>query len=174
MHSSWGVRFIRLHIISVGKHAPSWIAAGFTEYARRFPPNFALHLTEVASVKRAKNYDIARIKQQEGSALLGAVLQQSPQQRQQQSSLVVALDERGALWDTQELAVQLQRWSDNWQSVSFLIGGADGLSSECLQRASVKWSLSKLTFPHYLVRLFVAEQLYRAWSVLQHRPYHRE
>lgn len=141
------------------------------EYAKRLPAHFAtLNLIEVTPQKRTNNCNIARIKQLEGEQLLAAI---AHVQIKHGNSLVIALDEGGVAWSTQELAYQLQQWHDNWSQVSLLIGGADGLAEQCLQRASVKWSLSKLTFPHHLVRVIVAEQIYRAWSLLHHHPYHR-
>lgn len=146
--------------------------ASFYEYAKRLPTNFALNLIEIAPLKRHKNCAIQQIKQQEG-ALLMAALAGPHGGGSGKGGLVVALDEHGALWSTQELAQHLQQWQNSWPQVNFLVGGADGLSQECLQRAEVRWSLSKLTFPHHLVRVIVAEQIYRAWSLLHHHPYHR-
>jgi 23S rRNA (pseudouridine1915-N3)-methyltransferase len=100
----------------------------------------------------------------EGERLLGAL-----QPRDQ----VIALDVRGDSWDTPRLAQQLDGWMQAGADVAFLIGGADGLSAACLARAQQRWSLSMLTFPHMLVRVVLAEQLYRAWSLLSGHPYHR-
>jgi 23S rRNA (pseudouridine1915-N3)-methyltransferase len=87
---------------------------------------------------------------------------------------VVALDERGALWSTEDLARRLDGWMGTTPVVALLVGGADGLAPVCRERADHVWSLSPLTFPHMLVRVLVAEQLYRAWSILNRHPYHRQ
>ena len=89
------------------------------------------------------------------------------------NDLIIALDEHGKEWSTLELAKKLNTWHDEQQNASLLIGGADGLSKDCLQNASIIWSLSKLTLPHQLVRIFIAEQIYRAWSIINRHPYHR-
>jgi 23S rRNA (pseudouridine1915-N3)-methyltransferase len=83
------------------------------------------------------------------------------------------LDRRGKIWSTQELALKMKGWLYSHSRVQIMIGGPDGLSSNCLSRANLIWSLSELTFPHYLVRVLVAEQIYRAWSYLSHHPYHK-
>lgn len=155
---------MKLHLISIGKNLPAWVNTGYAEYAKRLPKDFTLELIEIPASKRGKNSDIARLKQEEGQKLLQAI---------PKNSLVITLDEHGKIWSTQEMAQNLQKWHDDWQHVSLLIGGPDGLSAECLKQAHASWSLSKLTFPHLLIRIIVAEQLYRAWSVLQHHPYHR-
>jgi 23S rRNA (pseudouridine1915-N3)-methyltransferase len=143
---------------------PQWVNECFAEYAKRLPRNFIFDLIEVAAPPRTKNSDINHLKKIEGKQLLAAV---------PQHSLVVALDEHGAGWSTKELAQHLQKWHDSWQHVSLLIGGADGLDEECLRQANMIWSLSRLTFPHHLVRVIVAEQIYRAWTLMQGHPYHR-
>lgn len=102
--------------------------------------------------------------QLEGEKILAAI---------KPKSLVIALDDQGKQWSTPELACNLQRWRESGQDVSLLIGGADGLAEECLQKAQNIWSLSKLTFPHQLVRVIVAEQIYRAWTIINNHPYHR-
>lgn len=182
-------------MVSVGKNLPAWVNESFAEYAKRLPQDFALDLSEVTPLPRTKNHPIAQIKRQEGELLLlraakitASTKVSSAHNKLKRTlslpspaitsfnhgnSLLVALDEHGMHWSTQELAQHLNKWHDNWSEVVFLVGGADGLSDECLQCANVKWSLSKLTFPHHLVRVIVAEQLYRAWSLLHHHPYHR-
>lgn len=138
-----------INLIAVGKKIPTWIKTGFTEYAKRLPKDYKLQLIE--------------IKKRE--AMLRAI---------PPNSLIIALDEHGQQWNSYELSCQLQKWRENYQQVSLLIGGPDGLTPECLTKAHLKWSLSSLTLPHQMVRIIVAEQLYRAWSILTKHPYHRD
>lgn len=143
---------------------PTWVNVGFFEYAKRLPRDFQLNLIEIPMAKRTSNSDLKRVIQQEGEAMLKSI---------SSSSLIVALDEHGKQFDTKEIALQLQNWRESWQTVNLLIGGPEGLSPECLQKANLKWSLSRLTLPHPLVRIVVAEQIYRAWTILHNHPYHR-
>lgn len=152
-----------IRIIAVGTKMPSWISAGFEEYAKRFPPGWTLELREIPAEKRGKNADIARIIEREGSNILSAV----------KSSLVIALNVKGQSWSTEKLAANLQSFSLEHSSVDLLIGGPDGLSAACVKKANIQWSLSPLTFPHPLIRVMLVEQLYRALSILHNHPYHR-
>jgi len=90
------------------------------------------------------------------------------------SNVLIALDGGGRQWTTLELAEQMNTWMQQGRDISFLIGGPDGLDQSSLKRADARWSLGKLTLPHMLVRVILAEQLYRAWSITQNHPYHRE
>jgi len=143
---------------------PHWVVEGYHEYAKRLPLPCSLHLVEIPLGKRSKPSDLARLQRHEGELMLSAVVPQAH---------IVALDERGQAWNTSQLATQLAHWQREYDTVALLVGGPEGLAVECLQRAHQKWSLSSLTLPHPLVRILVAEQLYRAWSVLNHHPYHR-
>lgn len=143
---------------------PTWINQGFQEYAKRLPGQYRLHLIEIPLRKRSKNADLTRLQQQEGTQMLKYVTAES---------YVVALDERGQLWNSEQLALQLKHGLVHYSRVALLVGGPEGLASQCLQRAHQHWSLSALTLPHALVRIIVAEQIYRAWSLLNHHPYHR-
>lgn len=143
---------------------PSWVQQGYDEYAKRLPRECELVLKEIPAGKRGKNSDIARIVKEEGERMIAAM---------PQSTHVVTLDIPGKPWTTPELAGAMQRWLEGGQSVSLLIGGPEGLADEVKPLARESWSLSKLTFPHPLVRIVVAEQLYRAWSILHNHPYHR-
>lgn len=155
---------MRLHILAVGTRMPEWVKSGYDEYARRLPRDCSLQLKEIPLAQRGKNTDIARAIDKEGTALLSAI---SPSDR------VVALDVCGNSINTDQLARTLERWQQDGRDTCFLIGGPDGLSARCLASAHEKWSLSALTLPHPLVRILLAEQLYRAWSLLQNHPYHR-
>ncbi|MBS0349929.1 MAG: 23S rRNA (pseudouridine(1915)-N(3))-methyltransferase RlmH [Proteobacteria bacterium] len=151
-----------IKLIAIGTKMPSWIQIGFQEYAQRLPSGYSLALKEIATPKRAKGSDINQLIISEGHKLLAAA-----------TDPIIALDCQGQLWDTPQLAKQLQFWHDSNLNPSFLIGGPDGLSQDCLKKAKHRWSLSPLTFPHSLVRVVVAEQIYRAWSIINHHPYHR-
>lgn len=155
---------INIHIITIGKTTSTWISSGFSEYAKRIPKNYRLNLVEISTSKRTKSTNINQIIKNEGAALLEA----SPK-----NSLIIALDEHGKEWTTLELTKKLNAWHNEQQDISLLIGGPDGLSSDCLRKAQVVWSLSKLTLPHQLIKIIVAEQIYRAWSIINKHPYHR-
>jgi 23S rRNA (pseudouridine1915-N3)-methyltransferase len=155
---------MQINLITVGNRMPGWVQQGYDEYAKRLPRECELVLKEIPAGKRGKNSDIARITKDEGERMIAAM---------PQSTHVVTLDIPGKPWTTPELAQAMQRWLENGQSVSLLVGGPEGLADEVKQLARESWSLSKLTFPHPLVRIVVAEQLYRAWSILHNHPYHR-
>ena len=154
---------MKLRLIAVGQRPPEWVTRGFTEYARRLPRELALELVEIPSAGRS-NAGPARTRALEGERLLQAV---GPRGR------VVALDERGVSWTTERLAERLEDWRMQGSDVAFLVGGADGLDQACLERADDVLSLSAMTLPHALVRVVLAEQLYRAWTILSGHPYHR-
>jgi 23S rRNA (pseudouridine1915-N3)-methyltransferase len=155
---------MKIHLLAVGARMPDWVKAGYAEYAGRLPRECALSLNEIPAGKRGRNADVARIVRDEGERLLAAA---------PAGSLVIALDERGQEWSTVELAERLAGWLRDGRDVSLLVGGPDGLDADARARADPWWSLSRLTLPHSLARVLVAEQLYRAWSLLRHHPYHR-
>lgn len=142
---------------------PDWVATGFEDYARRMPRDCRLELVEIPLAQRGR--DVARAKQEEGARLLAAL---QPRER------VICLCVEGRAWSTVELAERLGTWRQAGRDVALLVGGPEGLDEACLARAEAKWSLSALTLPHALVRVVLAEALYRAWSVLAGHPYHRE
>lgn len=144
---------------------PDWVQTGFMEYLRRFPKDMPFELTEVPAGKRGKNADIKRILEKEGEAMLAAT---------GKGNRIVTLDIPGQSWETPQLAQQLERWKQDGRDVSLLIGGPEGLAPACKAAAEQSWSLSTLTLPHPLVRVLVAESLYRAWSITTNHPYHRE
>jgi len=155
---------MEVQLVSVGDRMPSWVQAGYADYAKRLPREFRLTLRELSPAKRGKTGHAAQWREQEGERILAAL---AP------ADHVVALDLGGRMWSTEQLASAIQRWLAAGDRVSLLCGGPDGLSAPCLARAREAWCLSPLTFPHPLVRVIVAEQLYRAWSLLQNHPYHR-
>jgi 23S rRNA (pseudouridine1915-N3)-methyltransferase len=155
---------VRIHLIAAGTRMPAWISDGFTEYAERLPPECRLLLKEIPLGASRSGGDARKAIQEEGSRML-AVLPEGANS--------VALDVRGRAFNTEELAKQLNQWLQDGRDLALMVGGPDGLAPECLARAASKWSLSPLTLPHGLVRVLVAEQLYRAWSILKNHPYHR-
>lgn len=155
---------MRIRLIAVGTRMPAWVTQGVAEYLPRLPREWRFELVEVAVASRGKNADIARLKQAEGEKMLRAV---PPRAR------LVAFDERGEALATVDWARALQGWQREGLGVALLIGGPDGLAPDCLARAERRWSLSKLTLPHGLVRVLVLEQLYRAASLASGHPYHR-
>jgi len=155
---------MRIVLLAVGRRMPAWVDAGFAEYAKRLSGTVRLDLKTVASGQRGKGANPANSQQVEGRRLIAAV---------PAGSFVVALDGGGAHWGSLDLAQQFSAWMRRGDDITLLVGGADGLSGECLAHAVQQWSLGPLTFPHALVRVMVAEQLYRAWTVLSGHPYHR-
>lgn len=155
---------MRIRLLTISHKAPSWIQEGYFEYAKRLPPSCALELIEIPAEKRLPHSDIKRLTQREGEKMLAAI---------KPGNKVIALDVKGKQWTTEQLADHLAKWHLEGRHIDLLIGGADGLAPACLEKAEEKWSLSPLTFPHILVRLIIAEQIYRAWSILQSHPYHR-
>ena len=153
-----------IRLISVGSKIPDWVNEGFQEYRKRLSRGPGLDLIEIPLAHRGKNPDIKRLMQQEAEAILKHI---------QPSDWVVAMEVKGRDWSTEQLAQNLQRWQDEAKQVVLLIGGPDGLAESCRQRANQQWSLSGLTLPHPMVRVIIAEALYRAWSVNTGHPYHR-
>jgi 23S rRNA (pseudouridine1915-N3)-methyltransferase len=155
---------MRVRLIAVGRRMPGWVESGYGEYAKRLPSECALSLVEIEPGQRGKGSDAERARSDEGRRMLKAI---------PKGSSVVALDVAGQAWSTETLAVQLTSWLAGGRDLALLVGGPDGLAEGCLARADQRWSLSRLTFPHPLVRVIVAEQLYRAWTLVQGHPYHR-
>jgi len=155
---------MRIAVISASARQPDFIRAGFDEYARRFGGGIQLDLVEIPLPKRTRTAALERLITQEGERMLAAV---------PAGARVIALDERGRGWSTIELAGRLEVWLAAAAPVALLIGGPDGLAPACRERAEERWALSALTLPHGLVRVVVAEALYRAMSVLKGHPYHR-
>jgi 23S rRNA (pseudouridine1915-N3)-methyltransferase len=156
---------VRVTILSVGHKMPAWIQDGFQEYVRRMPPEIRVELVELKPEERGAGRDNARAKAIEGERIIGALPDRAT---------LLALDERGKAVTTQGLSVMLADWMRDGMHPAFAIGGADGHSDALRDRADKLISLSALTLPHGLVRVLLAEQLYRAWSILARHPYHRE
>lgn len=156
---------MKLIIVSVGHKMPDWIATGFNEYVKRMPREAKIELIEIKPEPRTTGKTTAQIMEAEAQRILAAL---------PQSSLRIALDERGAQPTTKQLSVQMQDWMREGRDVAFVIGGADGLHESVKQAAQHLMALSSLTLPHAMVRVLLAEQLYRAHSLLHNHPYHRE
>ena len=155
---------MKLKLLAVGTRMPSWVETGCTEYGKRMPPELRIETIEIALGARGKNQPASKAIEKESQALLKVIGDQD---------FVVALDVLGRSMSTEKLAENLADWQMNGRDICLLIGGPDGLSSECLSRANMRWSLSDLTMPHPLVRIVLMEQLYRAWTINANHPYHR-
>jgi 23S rRNA (pseudouridine1915-N3)-methyltransferase len=151
-------------LLAVGERMPAWVSAGFDEYARRIQRDCRLELREVVAGRRGKGADLARIKRDEGARMLAA---------KPDRATFIALDVDGQSWSTPVLADRLRGWLGSGDDVALGVGGPEGLSEECVAAADVRWSLSALTLAHPVVRVVVAEQIYRAWSIVHGLPYHR-
>lgn len=152
------------NVISIGTRMPAWVNDGCLEYSKRMPAEFRIKTTEIPLANRGKNQSASRAMEDEGLAILKAI---GPR------DFVIALDVIGKSMSTLKLAAQMASWQMQGDQITFVIGGPDGLSKNCLDRADMRWSLSDLTLPHPLVRVLLMEQLYRAWSINANHPYHR-
>ncbi|MCG3201862.1 MAG: Ribosomal RNA large subunit methyltransferase H [Gammaproteobacteria bacterium] len=155
---------MRVVLAAVAKRPPDWIREGFREYARRLPPQLSLTLSEIAPFARDGSQSAEAARRREAERLRAAV---------PEGASLIALDEHGRQWSTAELVTRLERWMQEGRDLAMLVGGADGLDPSIIEDADHVWSLSRLTLPHALVPVVLAEQLYRAWSLLNRHPYHR-
>lgn len=155
---------MRLRIICIGSRATDWVAQGFADYSRRMPRHLPLELVDLPAPSR-KRHTVEECKREEARQLLKAA---------GTGCQLIALHEHGKTYRSTELARRLSVWLNDGRDLSFLIGGPDGLDAELLRQCQSQWALGPMTLPHALVRIVVAEQLYRAWSLLEGHPYHRE
>ena len=156
---------MRITVLAVGGRMPAWVDEGVAEYSKRLPRELRLEWRDIPLAQRGKKQaDAEALREKEGQALMKAI---------PDGDRVLALDVRGKPWSTEQLADRLRHWQMESINTSLLIGGPDGLCQACLQRADARWSLSALTLPHPLVRVLLAEQLYRAWTITVNHPYHR-
>jgi len=155
---------MQLIIAAVGHKMPAWIETGFGEYAKRMPPELRIVLKEIKPVERSGSKTAATAMALERERI-EAVLPKGAR--------ILALDERGRDLTSAALAQQLEVWRQDGRDTVFLIGGADGLDPELKARADGMIRISSMTLPHGMVRVMLAEQLYRAWSITQNHPYHR-
>ncbi len=155
---------MQIHIIAIGDRMPAWVEEGYHEYAKRLPRECRLVLHEIPAGRRAKGADLRRLIEQEGKRQLGVI---------PTGARVIALDRSGKHMDTEALAAELKKRLASGENLALLIGGPEGLAPECLKQANESWALSRLTLAHPVVRVVLAEQLYRAWSIINNLPYHR-
>lgn len=155
---------MKVLLTAVGTKMPAWVNNGVQEYQKRLPKEFSIEIKEIPLAHRGKTTSVQQTKEKETEKLLATV---------KEKQNVIALDSRGKQWTTEQLAAQIEKWRMDGRDLNFLVGGPDGLSEECIQRADAVWSLSALTLPHPLVRIVIVEQLYRAWSLLNNHPYHK-
>ncbi|HYD80979.1 MAG TPA: 23S rRNA (pseudouridine(1915)-N(3))-methyltransferase RlmH [Paucimonas sp.] len=155
---------MQLIIAAVGHKMPGWIEDGFGEYAKRMPPECRIQLKEIKPIERSGGRTAETVMAQERVKIEAAI---------PKGSRIVALDERGRDLSTMQLSQLLTQWQQDGRDVTFVIGGADGLDAEFKSKADMLVRLSSLTLPHGMVRVLLAEQLYRAWSITQNHPYHR-
>ena len=156
---------MRISIVAVGTRMPAWVNQGVAQYCQRLPRELKLQWREIPLARRGRDSRPEQLRRREGEQLLKAV---------PAGDRIVALDVSGERLSTAALARRLGDWQMSGDNYSMLIGGPDGLDPGCLQRAASTWSLSDLTLPHPLVRILLAEQLYRAWTITVNHPYHRE
>ena len=155
---------MQVHLIAVGNRMPSWVELGYQDYAKRLPSECGLILHEIPAGKRGKNADIVRLTRQEGEKMAALI---------PKGARVIALEVGGRAWSTEQLSARLDNWMGEGRDVALLVGGPEGLEPGLSASADERWSLSPLTLPHPLVRIVLAEQIYRAWSILKGHPYHR-
>ncbi len=155
---------MNIELLAAGTKPPAWIATGITEYQKRLPRDWQFNIKEIPVAKRQKGEPVSKAIQAEGQRMMAAI---------DPGCVVVTMDRNGENWSTEQLAKHIQNWQLETGKMQLLIGGPDGLAKECLDAANQSWSLSKLTFPHFFVRLMLAEQIYRAWAVINRHPYHK-
>lgn len=162
----------KIDLIAVGTRPPGWVAAGVAEYATRMGRLCAFNVIEIKTASRSKPRATKQYREQyrqqyrekEAQGMLAAVAE---------SARVIAVDRAGKHWNTEKLAENLENWSRDTNHCQFLIGGPDGLSKHCLAAADDTFALSNLTFPHFMVRVLLAEQIYRALMINENHPYHK-
>jgi len=156
---------LKIYLIAVGKKMPEWINTGYAEFSKRMPPELQINLIEITPSVRNKSTPVEKNIKEEGARIQTAI---------PANSRLIVLDEKGKNFSSVALSEKMESWLPMGQDISIVIGGADGIDPVIKQQADEKWSLSSFTLPHALVRVVVTEQLYRAWSILQGHPYHRE
>jgi 23S rRNA (pseudouridine1915-N3)-methyltransferase len=155
---------VRLRIVALGHRMPAWVAAGFDSYAKRLPREWRLELVELKAEARVRGRSVEQVLAAEAARIRAACA----------GYRSIALDERGAAWSTRDLAHHLRSWEEGGHAIAFVIGSADGLHADVKAQAAAVVALSAMTLPHGLARVLLAEQIYRAASLLAGHPYHRE
>lgn len=154
---------MRIRVLAVGTRMPAWVNDGVSEYHKRLPREFSVDWVEIPPAKRGTDTP-EQLKAREALAI----------QRQLKSEdRIIALDVAGKLVSTEYVAQSFHDWQSERRGAAIIIGGPDGIDDGLLRRADNRWSLGRITLPHPLVRVILAEQLYRAWSINAHHPYHR-
>ena len=156
---------MKLIILAVGHKMPSWITEGFNEYTKRMPREAKIELIEIKPEPRTTGKTVPQIMEAEAQRIRAAL---------PNNALLIALDERGSHWTTRQMSQRMQEWMGGGRDVAFIIGGADGLHESIRNSANQLLALSAMVLPHGMVRVLLAEQLYRAYSLLHNHPYHRE
>ena len=152
-----------MRVLTVGTRMPDWVSRGVDEYAKRMPRDVTVEWCEIPASKRSRDTAESRMLDE----------CQAIERRLKDQEVVVVLDVDGKVVSTEAIAESIQTWQDDGTKVAFVIGGPDGLHPQLKARSSAKWSLGRITLPHPLVRVILAEQLYRAWSINAGHPYHR-
>jgi 23S rRNA (pseudouridine1915-N3)-methyltransferase len=155
---------MHIKVVTIGTKMPAWVDSGVAEYQKRLPREWRFEWKMLPLGQRSKSQSVSKVIEDEGDAILSVI---------DEKDYVVALEVKGKAWSTEGLAKEMARWQMDALNIVLLIGGPDGLSRRCLERAQQKWSLSALTLPHPLVRVLLTEQLYRAWTLLNNHPYHK-
>lgn len=155
---------MKVRLVAVGERMPAWVETAVGEYVKRLNGEIRLEVVEIAAGKRTKSSDLERIREQEGERMIAALAY---------DDRVIALDVGGKALSTEAMAAELNRTLPEGRNIALLVGGPEGLAQCALARARERWSLSALTLPHPLVRVLVAEQVYRCWSLTRGHPYHR-
>ncbi|MDR5899664.1 23S rRNA (pseudouridine(1915)-N(3))-methyltransferase RlmH [Halomonas vilamensis] len=155
---------MKIRLLAVGTKMPAWVEEGVDTYRKRLPRDFSFEIEEIPLGQRGKNADVAKARAQEAERI---------RQKLKGDEYLVALEVKGKAWSTQALAQEADQWRMLGKDIVLLVGGPDGLDPSLSAKADKAWSLSPLTLPHPLVRIMLAEQLYRAWTLLVGHPYHR-
>lgn len=155
---------MKIRLLAVGTKMPAWVEEGVNTYRKRLPRDFTLEIEEIPLGQRGKNADVAKARGQEAERI---------RQKLKGDEYLVALEVKGKPWSTHALAQEADQWRMLGKDIVLLVGGPDGLDPSLSAQADKAWSLSPLTLPHPLVRIMLAEQLYRAWTLLVGHPYHR-
>ena len=156
---------MQIQLINVAQKLPAWVEAGCSDYARRIPRELGLTQVTVPLASSKTLQSAQRRREREATQILAKL---------RPGSLNIALDDRGRDWSSAEWSSQLQRWMTDFSQVNLIIGGPDGLAPQCLEVCQLRVSLGRMTMPHALVKVVLLEQLYRAWTIHQGHPYHRE
>lgn len=155
---------LKITVITLGNKMPDWVTQGSNDYLKRFNDGIQLKIIEIPLIRRSKSSDLARILEKESSLIKESI---------PNNARVIALDIEGKSFSSEDLAIKITQLQQISSHFCFLIGGPEGLSDELLQQSDERWSLSKLTLPHPLVRIILLETLYRAWCIINKHPYHK-